>query len=281
MTPDQCIVCGNGNFNIRLEYHSPDIYEMAVGVSAKNYSRQWVQCEGCQFHYSRYSRNPRVLEKIYECDYRKNDQEWRQSSTEEIFDRVVALPANESETIERINWIKVAIADCEKSDLISWRADGLRMLDVGGATGVFAYLFQDEIWEAHIIDPAEDGRVIQEKHHIPYHWRSYEPGVFDLKFDLVSLIFVLEHLRDPMAMLAGVQKDLVHGGVLYVEIPDAVAFENLPSEDDIFNSCHLWMFDPNSILLILKQCGFEVLRLNRGRTIRGHFSLNILAKALA
>ena len=103
---------------------------------------------------------------------------------------------------------------------------------------------------------------------------------FENKFDLVSLIFVLEHLANPRSMLELISQIIYKEGIVYVEVPDEIAFIKKESEDDIFNSCHLFMFNPESLSQLLQQAGLKVLKIDRMQTKRGHLALRCLASKL-
>jgi len=150
------------------------------------------------------------------------------------------------------------------------------MVDVGGATGIMAYEFRDAEWRPHVVDPAPEGRFI-EAYGIPYVQAPFRGGLISGPVQLAALVYVLEHLRDPEQALRDVASGLGGDGMVFIEVPDALAFGRKPAEDDIFNSCHLWMFDPVSLLALLTRSGFETLRLARVRTLRGHYTLMALA----
>ncbi len=148
---------------------------------------------------------------------------------------------------------------------------------LGGATGTFAFAFKDEKWESAIIDPDESGGFIQ-NYNIEFKQGWFTSKSFDFKFDLISLVFVLEHVREPSLLLEEIRKSLPSHGLVYIEVPDEMAFYKISPSDDIFNSCHLFMFNPSSLELLLSQNNFEIMSLDRTRTSRGHFVLTCLAK---
>jgi SAM-dependent methyltransferase len=272
-----CLICGAKEATIVFSYSQPDQYETAVGVTDDGYFRHWMQCENCGFHHARYSRDPDVLDDLYTSAYRDSNSGWREDSVEETFEKVVALPEHESETKTRVKWIKEQTNEIWDAGLVERGPPPRRMLDIGGATGVFAYEFRDNEWQSHVIDPDSHGSFLQTKLDIPLIESKFEPGRFGFKFDLIALVFVLEHFTDPVGLLRGLHEDLGSEALLYVEVPDHIAFKLKPASDDIFNSCHLWMFGPHSLTSLLGRCGFEVLALNRTRTKRGHYSLMALA----
>lgn len=256
-----------------LSYSSPDQYEKAVSVPEEGYFRNWVRCSQCGLHYSTYSRDPHAMEQIYEIDYRSAAVSWRSASVEEIFNRVIALPYEESETKQRISWIKKQIAEIQQAGLIKKSEGRQKALDVGGSSGVFAYEFQDDQWSVAVIDPSRDGLFLTERYGIPYTQSMYAPGLFGHQFDLVTLLFTLEHVLNPADILEQVAEDMHDDSLLYIEVPDALSFRFKEPDDDIFNSSHLWMFCPASLTRLIDRCGYQLYLLRRTRTVRDHLAL--------
>lgn len=258
-----------------IAYNVPDQYEIAAGVRPEGYFRRWVRCSSCGFCYSQYSRDEGVIDKIYHTSYRSKSSAWRDTDVVQMFEKIIRLPESESETKSRIRWIKDRLAELYESAMIT-KKGGL-LLDIGGGNGIFAYEFQDKEWRSHVIDPDENGRFMEERFGIPFVQGNYVSGSFGFKFDLISLNFVLEHLPRPDIILGDVQNDMQNGALVYIEVPDAISFEKKKPEDDIFNSCHLWMFSPNTLTRLLDACGLEVFVMNRSKSKRGNFILNVLA----
>ena len=274
---DSCLICQSLDYDVVFSYDQPDQYEVAVGISQEGYFRKWVQCKNCGLYYSIYSRSKEALDRIYTTDYRGEHSIWRKDSIETTFQRVIALPASESETKYRVQWIKEHIWNARKSGLVKQTAPPYRMLDVGGGTGVFAYEFQDDEWIPHVIDPDENAEFIKAKLNIPFLQKMHEPNSFGFTFDLIATVFVLEHLLHPIDFLNALHQDMGPDSFLYIEVPDALCFKFKPPEDDIYNSCHLWMFAPQTLISLLESCGFDVSNVHRTKTIRGHYSLMVLA----
>jgi len=214
---------------------------------------------------------------LYAETYRSESASWRQGTPVETFRKITALAPEESETNYRIQWIKDSIGDLSASGVVQREAPPHRLLDVGGATGVFAYAFQDDDWKSYVIDPDEHSDFIETQLEIPLIQKPYESGSFSVKFDLISLVFVLEHVQNPVTLLTDVRGDMRPNSLLYIEVPSEVAFKLKAFDDDIFNSCHLWFFGPHTITRLLNSRGFDVVALKSTVTIRGHHSLMTLA----
>ena len=276
----KCPLCKE-KFSVRentiASYEKPDQYEIAVGIKEDFYYRKWVRCDSCTLIFSIYSRSNNAFDFLYEELYRKvGAVPWRKLSTEETFKLVLKLAPEKSETIYRVNFIKGKIASFIKSSLYS-KKEKYKLLDIGGATGSFAFAFKDKKWESTIIDPDGSGKFIK-NYNIKFKQGWFTEKSFNFKFDLISLIFVLEHVLKPSLLLREIRKSLTPDGLVYIEVPDEVAFYKISSLDDIFNSCHLYMFNPRSLQMLLSQNNFEIMSLDRTRTVRGHFVLTCLAK---
>jgi hypothetical protein len=272
-----CLICGSEEYEVICSYSEPDRYEATVGVTNENYSRHWVKCGKCGFHFSVYSRDPKILDNIYSSKYRDLNASWRSGTPEEVFNRVVALPTAESETKLRVEWIKTSIEEAWALNLVKKSLPPRRFLDIGGGTGIFAYEFLDEEWIPHVVDANEGSKFIETKLKIQLIQDYWRPGSFSCQFDLITTNFLLEHISDPKSFLKGLHSDMTEDSFLYVEVPDTASFVNKLPDDDIFNSCHLWIFSPNTLTLLLDSCGFEVLALKRTQIARGHYALMLLA----
>ena len=275
-----CPLCSN-NINVSkntlVSYKKPDQYELAVGIKNKNYFRKYIRCAQCTLVFSFYSRSVQAFNYLYEELYRKaGSVPWRKYTTEETFKLIKNLPPAQSETYHRVNYIKNRLNSYFKDNILL-KKNNYKLLDIGGATGSFAYAFKDKLWKSYIIDPDKSGKFI-ENYGINFKRGFFKSRSFTFKFDLISLIYVLEHVLNPKSLLKEINRSLNTNGLIYIEVPDEIAFQKLDKNNDIFNSCHLFMFNPNSLTYLLKQSKFELMSLERSRTVRGHFVLSILAK---
>lgn len=273
----KCLICKSPEYSVIFSYDKIDQYEKAMGVSEKRYFRKWVRCKQCGFYYSIYSRPKNTLERIYAIKYRDSNSSWRKDPSEKVFEKIVKLPLRKSETKLRIKWIKENINAVCKQGMLKLGPPPYNMLDIGGGTGIFAYEFQDHHWVSHVIDPDKDSSFIETKLNISYMQEYYKPNIFKHKFNLIALIYVLEHLLDPVCFLKTLHCDMAKNSFLFIEVPDAVCFQYRSSEDDLFNSTHLWMFDPINLELLLDSCGFKIFRLKQAKMIRGHDAIMVLA----
>ncbi len=275
--PSRCLICGSGDSVTVCRYHAPDAYERAVGVAEPHFIRAWVRCADCGFHYSQYSRDPEVLDRIYDEAYRAANAPWRARSVRDTFDAVTALPLDRSETKQRAHWIKARLDDLTRANRYHLNGAPCTFLDVGGGNAIFAHEFRDVRWQPHVVDPSVEGAELCGELGITYARAHFEEAAFEHPFDLVTMTYVLEHLRDPRQALRVVRRHVADTGALFIEVPDAACFADTPPEDDIFNACHLWMFSAEDLGRLLWASGFEPVAKETGVSARGHHALKLLA----
>jgi SAM-dependent methyltransferase len=105
------------------------------------------------------------------------------------------------------------------------RCPGARsLLDVGAGTGLLAQAATDEGLEAVGVEPSRSlaaagralGRDVRQGV-LPH------PSLAGRRFDLVTLVDVIEHVTDPVGLLVAARDHLADGGTLVVTTPDVEA----------------------------------------------------------
>ncbi len=128
-------------------------------------------------------------------------------------------------------------------------------LDIGCSFGLLLQRFQETYQcKAYGVEPGKAHRDLALKAGLQVY-----PSLDDLKnseetrFDLVSLIHVLEHLPDPVSYLTDLRETvLAHNGWLFIEVPNLYAH-------DSFEIAHLVSYSPHSLVQTLAKAGFHVL----------------------
>jgi 2-polyprenyl-3-methyl-5-hydroxy-6-metoxy-1,4-benzoquinol methylase len=78
------------------------------------------------------------------------------------------------------------------------------------------------------------------------------------RFDLVTLNKVLEHVVDPVAMLARAGDHVAPGGAVYVELPDGEVATPLGPGREEFGLEHYHAFSMTSMCLMASRAGLVV-----------------------
>ena len=270
-----CVVCGEIKGSIVSSYDHPDAYEQLVEVSADGYWRHWISCKRCGLLRSEFSRDSQILHSIYEEKYRSVNSGLRSSTVEELFLRISAIPPEESETHFRVDWLLNALNVLQRSNMITLSSTPT-LLDVGGASGVFAHAMKEKGFQTAVLDPSVDGQFI-EKYGVQYQQGYFGQTSLTQEYDVLSFLYVLEHLDDPGEILDVAKACLSQQGLLFFELPDASVVNFGERDHDAYNSCHLWLFGAYQITNLLQKHGFSVVALQRYITVRGYPSMMVLA----
>ncbi len=134
-----------------------------------------------------------------------------------------------------------------------------RVLDIGASTGILLHFFQKAFDSAVIgVEPGEAYRRHAQNRGITMYAALNELLVSNpTRFDLISLIHVLEHLPDPANTLTTIRRELLQeGGVLLLEVPNFYAH-------DSYELAHLACYTPHSLQNILRQAGYHVFFFHR------------------
>lgn len=92
----------------------------------------------------------------------------------------------------------------------------------------------------------------------------YEMRNIELRFDVIILTGVLEHLRDVDESLQALTHVLNPGGSFYIEVPDASRYYRWFSAPfQFFSMEHVNFFSPGSLANIMSRHGFDCLRARR------------------
>ena len=99
------------------------------------------------------------------------------------------------------------------------------ILDLGCGTGSGLTVFRDEGWKVVGLEPDHDrSRIGREEHGLDIRPIRMEDFNASEKFNIVSLVQVLEHLADPVDALKRASSFVQPGGYLYVEVPNFIYF---------------------------------------------------------
>lgn len=156
-----------------------------------------------------------------------------------------------------------AAADCECRHLPKLPVGGGRLLDVGCGNGAFLALARQTGWEVQGLDfdqgavNAARSRGLDVRH-----------GGIELladvsnAYDVVTLSHVVEHVHDPITLLANIQRLLKPGGRLWLKTPNlaSVGANEFGSDwRDMDPPRHLVLFNRGSLQSALRRAGFSAI----------------------
>lgn len=94
-----------------------------------------------------------------------------------------------------------------------------RVLEIGSSTGYFLHHIRRKVKEVVGVEPNQNQREYANARGITTH--ADLVGLGGEGFDVVFLYYVLEHVKDPVAFLRGIAKQLrTHGARIVIEVPN-------------------------------------------------------------
>lgn len=245
----RCILCGS-------EKNETFSREESFGFPLTYY-----QCENCGLVFQSVEESRAADPGFYTETYRKIYQ-----SSEEPTAKDVWVQEQRAEHLVRL--VRAKGVEAPK-----------RVLDIGASTGILLEAFErTHNSDVTGVEPGEAYRAYAEEKGIKM-FDSLETLIANRpeKFDLVSMVHVLEHLPDPVGTLQKIRKELLsENGVLLLEVPNFYVH-------DSYELAHLACYTPHTVVEAVQQAGFELVSLHGHgipRSILLNLYLTLLAKPL-
>ena len=254
-------LCGGSQFSLVFRYDRPPAGETQFpGSAGQPYSRDVFRCDQCGHFVSTSLLDSKAL---YGGAYVDATYDGA-SGIRRAYERIMALPPGESDNAGRVKRVLEFAGAYFAPSGLGGRPP--KVLDVGSGLGVFLARMKEAGWSCTALDP--DERAVE-------HARD-TVGVEALagdfmtvpalsRFDAVTFNKVLEHVPDPIAMLAKARSHLEPSGFVYLELPDGeAAAQDGPEREEFFIE-HFHVFSPASAAVLASRAGFDLLRLGRIR----------------
>ena len=247
-----------------FEYDAPPEGETRFALGEQPYRRSYARCLLCRHWYSDHAFDLTVL---YGGDYADHTYGNRLRQT---YERILALPPERSDNAGRVARIlayATARFGCERSPTL---------LDVGAGLGVFPAKMKGAGWACTALDPdpraAAHARDVVGVTAVAGDFLAIDLRTLG-RYDVITFNKVLEHVEDPIAMLARAAGLLAAGGFVYVEVPDAdAAAREGPAREEFFIEHH-HVFSAVSLAMMADRAGFAVESLERLREPSTKFTL--------
>jgi SAM-dependent methyltransferase len=256
VTATRCPLCDADALEVVFTYDAPPEGETHFDLGTQAYRRRYLRCPRCGHFLSDHDLD---LAALYEGDYM--DATYAGDRLRATYERIMALPPARSDNIAR-------------TARITGRLAPGTVLDVGSGLGVFAARMKEAGWEATALDP-DPRAVAHAREHVGVAALQADFMTADGvgRHDLVTLNKVLEHVADPVAMLARTRAALADGGTVYVELPDGeCAAAGGPGREEFFIE-HLHVFSMASACLLARRAGFVVRAAERLREPSDKYTL--------
>jgi 2-polyprenyl-3-methyl-5-hydroxy-6-metoxy-1,4-benzoquinol methylase len=257
-----CPLCGGGSLASWHVYTAPVAGEPVFATAGDTYCREISNCPACGHFIEVMGIDQEYL---YKGDYVSST--WGDAlAVEAAFHRINALPPERSDNMGRVAYILDAVK----------RLGGTpsRLLDVGSGLAVFPHRMKQAGWAVTAIDL--DPVLVEHARRVAgldAHLGDITAATTLARFHLITFNKVLEHVADPVAMLAAAKRHLDDGGMVYVELPDgeAAADEGPGREEFFFGHRHVFSFA--SYALLAAKAGFRIIECQRLREPSSKYTL--------
>jgi SAM-dependent methyltransferase len=132
-----------------------------------------------------------------------------------------------------------------------------KALDIGCALGWSLKVLQFLEFDAYGVEPSEIDRKFA-KEHLDLDLYETLEDLPDVKFDLINMAHVLEHIPRPVEYIRNLRENyLRHRGILLVEVPTQNALSG-------WSAFHTTIFNRDSLFLTFQKAGFQIAHIEGG-----------------
>ncbi|MHC1791847.1 class I SAM-dependent methyltransferase [Solidesulfovibrio sp.] len=253
--------CGREYLVAVFRYDAPPAGESRFAFSGDRYRRDILRCPACGHFVSRHAMDMGGLYASAYVDATYGD------AMRAAFERIAALPPDRSDNEGRARCL-IDVARRQFPDAPP------TVLDVGSGLCVFLHRMKREGWICTALDPdpraAAHARDVVGVAALCGDFQT-TPGLG--LFQVITFNKVLEHVCDPVAVLARARRHLQPGGLVYVELPDGeAAWPEGPGREEFFIEHHHVMSLASTAILVAK-AGFMARRIERLREPSGKYTL--------
>ena len=140
-----------------------------------------------------------------------------------------------------------------------------RLVDIGAGSGILVEQATALGYEAEGVEPSNWLREQAIGRGLPVHLGVFPHPNVEAGIDLVTLVDVIEHVSEPVALLRSIRSFMADDGVGLVVTPDvgSATARLLGKHWWHFRFAHIGYFDKKTLLLALSRAGLEPIRVGR------------------
>jgi len=235
---NKCPLCNSKKRDKIIDSNISNIDSADFKITDSQYGKHWsfYKCKNCDFVYSDPSPSENFLNNLYSS---------------------VKDPEYEEENEGRTNNFKRIIKRITKL-----KPQKGSVLDVGAATGMFVNLLTQSGFEAEGLEPSKWAvKLAKKKYNINLIQKDFKNFKSNNKYDIITLIDILEHVSNPDNILKNAKKIMKEDGLIVIVTPDigSILPKILKSNWWHYRPPHINFFTKKSLKYILKKNGFEIL----------------------
>ena len=160
-------------------------------------------------------------------------------------------------TAERISVHTKAIQTYK--DIQSYLWGNKKVLDIGCGSGVLVNKLTKQRYIAYGYDTALENIAYAKKH---FYGNYYDQFPTDNEFDVITMVHVLEHIKQPLEYLKKVWDILAENGIIHIIVPNNRTVSGYFGKQYqllIYDPNHNTFWEPDNLTVVLKQAGFHVV----------------------
>lgn len=133
------------------------------------------------------------------------------------------------------------------------------ILDIGAGSGILLEVAESLGYESVGIEPSYSLAEIAVGHDLKVKQGYFPSDEISGKFDLITLIDVIEHLNEPESLIKDLFNNLQDNGFVIISTPDVSSkFARLMKWNWWhYRVAHIGYFNQSTLDLLMKRCGFE------------------------
>lgn len=161
-------------------------------------------------------------------------------------------------------WLATMLAPLHKSGAPAYVPQG-KLLDVGCGNGRYLYTMRMLGWDVQGVELSEDGVRACRASQLPVHHGDLQSASFpDAGFDVITVRHVIEHIREPHALMTELARILKPGGRLIIETPNSEALGRALMGANWFHNDvprHLILYSPDNLAKLAALHGLDALEI--------------------
>ena len=241
-------------------YNTKTIFHDEFDNNLKDYTFEYSDCFCGEKNYNIVSLKTRVEQNFTtvsckKCGTLRINPYLTESSIEKYYKNLYGKVKRNNITPENLHKKQKQSASRIFDFLEKYLNKNIKILDFGGGAGGKSYKFIENNYNTFITD--------SDKNYMNYALSlGYKEFDQNLKYDLVLIIHVIEHISNLDSFLAFIRNTISDNGFLYIEIPYLGGKEYNCSIIDEIHIAHKWYFTKYSLIALLQKNGFKVIENN-------------------
>jgi len=139
------------------------------------------------------------------------------------------------------------------------------LLDIGAGSGILVDEAEKAGYKAEGLEPSRWLCDAAKRRGLPVHLGTFPYPDISEKFDIITLVDVLEHTSNPVTLLSAIRKALKQGGIGVLVTPDvgSIVARLMGWKWWHFRVAHIGYFSRRTLLLSLSKAGLRAIKILR------------------